>query len=127
MTMQWDTYLSLAEGLLTTDWGPRLAEAAARAATSRAYYAVFNCARQRLEQEGVSLPADGAAHGEVMRSFDQQNDRRRQKIANILRELRDDRRHADYDDYATLVRDAPVIVDRAKECMRLLKLLPNLP
>ena len=127
MTMRWDTYLALAGEMLGSDWGPKLVEASARTAVSRAYYALFHCARLRLEREGVTLPLDGSAHGEVMRAFAQRDDPRRRKIANILHELRDDRRKADYDDHATLVRDVAVIVDRAKEGMRLLNQLPDGP
>jgi uncharacterized protein (UPF0332 family) len=125
--MRWDTYLTLAEEVLACDWGPKLVEASARAAVSRAYYAIFNCARLRLVREGISLPEDGTAHGEVMRAFAQHNDLRRRKIANILRELRDVRRQADYDDHATLHRDAAVIIDRARQCLRLLNQLPDGP
>ncbi len=127
MSMRWDTYLAFAEEVLRTPWPVKLQEAAARSAVSRAYYAVFHCARQRLEHEGVALPTDGSAHGEVMRAFEQRGDKERRQIANILRELRNDRRDADYDDFATLSRNATTILGRAQQCMLLLRQLPESP
>ncbi len=125
--MHWETCLAFAEEVLATAWPPRQREAAARAAVSRAYYAIFNCARLRLVREGLNLPEDGSAHGEVMRAYEQRSDAPSRKIGYILRELRDERRRADYDDLAVLAIDAPLIVDRAKECMAILSRLPEAP
>jgi len=127
VSMRWELYLAFAEEVLGSQWPAKLQEAAARSAVSRAYYAVFHCARPRLEREGVVLPTDGSAHGEVMRAYEQRGDRERRQIANILRELRNDRRDADYDDHATLSPNAATILDRAKQCMLLLARLPESP
>lgn len=125
--MRWESYLAFAEAVLESEWHSKQREAASRAAVSRAYYAIFNCARQRLLGEGLSLPENGSVHGEVMRAFEQREDPASRQIGLILRELRDERRRADYDDFAVLTLDAPVIVERARECMKILDRLPTLP
>jgi len=72
MSFAWLDYLALAEALLQgrTTLAPE--EACCRAAISRASYAVYGAARlYARDQEGLQLPATGAAHQRVITHYRQ--------------------------------------------------------
>ena len=72
MSFAWLDYLMLAEALLQARTTLAPEEACCRAASSRAYYAVYGAARTRArDQEGLQLPATGDAHQLVITHYRQ--------------------------------------------------------
>lgn len=101
MPFEWAEYLDLAKRLSRDDGG----EAEFRTAISRAYYAVFCKARNRLIANGSSIPKDALAHEQVWREY-------RAAASNIMNNigingdrLRKKRKTADYDDQITRVKE----------------------
>jgi len=108
MAFDWAKYLVLAEELAvrSTD------EASLRSAISRAYYAVFCIARNRLLEEGEEIPKTSEAHSAVWTKYRESAQKRRKDIGITGDRLRRSRNKADYDDefpsISAVVQDAVV-------------------
>jgi len=102
LTFNWAEFLRLAEtlhGALTAGDTHDHNEALLRTAVSRAYYAAFAMARNRLRDvEGLSMPSDVNANRTVARFYERAGDVARAEIGFKLRRLREDRNRCDYDD-----------------------------
>ena len=101
MTFDWAEYARLAESLLSSgavlDQSAR--EARQRSAVSRAYYAAFILARNRLRDvDQVAIPVAANPHQFVSNAYLRHPDARRGQIGADLRRLRIDRNRCDYDD-----------------------------
>ena len=92
MAFDWNAYLELAERL-TTDSATKEAVAKNRSAVSRAYYAVYNLARDQAPR-GVTRRGRGSSHRDLIDHF---NQRGQHSIANLLESMRDRRNDADYE------------------------------
>ncbi len=91
-TFSWDEYLKLAQQLaVQTD------EASKRSAISRAYYFVFQVARDRATRNGLSLPYSGSVHKMTWDCFASSPDPECKKLGLLGLRLRDRRNKADYD------------------------------
>ena len=115
MMFDWGDYFVLAE-----DWALCGGEAHKRSAISRAYYCVYNRARQLLERDGVPVPDEGRAHKVVWDTLEGRGKARRRLglDGNALRELR---RRADYESNLMHVhREAQKAMAMARSMMRLL-------
>lgn len=99
MSFDWSEYLRLAQELLGQNVYPAGQEARQRAAASRAYFAAFCEARNRLLAEGHHLPKGYDVHKAVREQFRASSDKMRKKISQDLHRLRTDRNKADYDDH----------------------------
>ncbi len=94
MGFDWADYLVLAEEL-----GKRSDdEASLRSAVSRAYYAAFCTARNRLLQEGEEVPKTGEAHTVVWTKYRESAQKQRRDVGINGDRLRRVRNKADYDD-----------------------------
>lgn len=94
MGFDWADYLVLAEEL-----GKRSDdEASLRSAVSRAYYAAFCTARNRLLQEGEEVPKTGEAHTVVWTKYRERAQKQRRDVGINGDRLRRVRNKADYDD-----------------------------
>lgn len=99
MTFEWAQYLNVARELASVKSDPPTDEARSRSAISRAYYAAFCTARNfLLNREGLTISRSGRAHGEVRRGFLKSSDKAKKQVANRLKQLKEFRRRADYDD-----------------------------
>jgi uncharacterized protein (UPF0332 family) len=87
----WVAFLGLAKELAAKG-----DEASRRSAISRAYYAVFNKARELLERDGTLLSESGATHEVVWRTLEKAG-RGRRRLGIDGKRLREMRRKADYD------------------------------
>jgi uncharacterized protein (UPF0332 family) len=95
MNFDWSGYLDLAKELNDNSIANR--EAKQRSAVSRAYYAVFNLAKNYLEQvEGHSIPKTADAHRYVGDQFRMSTNPNGKTIARDLVRLRRFRNQADY-------------------------------
>jgi uncharacterized protein (UPF0332 family) len=95
MSFDWSEYLDLAKELNDNLILNR--EAKQRSVVSRAYYAVFNLAKNYLEQvEGHLIPRTADAHRYVGDQFLMSSESKRQEIASKLSRLRKFRNQADY-------------------------------
>ncbi len=129
MSFAWLDSVVLAEALLQarTTFAPE--EACGRAASSRAYYAVYGapCTRAR-DQDGLQLPATGDAHQRVITHYRQGASPRHRAIGDSLRQLRSARHRADYDDQLDRpVALAAFAVRRARRVVTQLQALAPLP
>jgi hypothetical protein len=126
VSFDWGEYLSLAEDLggeLITG-RPFGLEALQRSSVSRAYYAAFILARNRLRDvDKISIPRSGTVHIFVARTYENHTDPRRRRIGSQLHRLRDDRNRCDYDDtvvnlsnlmIASVTRARRIIADLAR-------------
>jgi hypothetical protein len=107
MSFNWSEYLSVAEALCGRPQSgpPAGTEARQRTAVSRAYYAGFVSARNRLRDvDGVSIPASGNPHTFVAYRYSSAADSHRVRIGIELRRLRIARNRCDYED---VVRNLP--------------------
>jgi len=120
MVFDWAKYLVLAEELGTS----RMNEAALRSAISRAYYATFCKARNRLRHEGVRIPNTGKAHKIVWDNFRNDVDQHRRSIGITGDRLRQSRNKADYEDEFPNV--TKVVQDSISKTKRLLETLEHL-
>jgi len=94
MPFNWHEYLDLARWLETNAPAGVSAEAAGRAAVSRAYYAAFCCARNYARDYLGFVPLnDTGDHGTLPIYL---RKRRRTKTADSLKQLRDWRNECDY-------------------------------
>jgi uncharacterized protein (UPF0332 family) len=69
MSFDWADYLKLAEGLQANPDMPGPREASLRTATSRAYYAAFQCAIDFAKSEGFQPKYTGEDHWGIKRHF----------------------------------------------------------
>jgi hypothetical protein len=121
MSFKWVQYLQLAELLNESD-----SEAAKRAAISRAYYAAFCICRNFARDNKELIPTETADdHGLVIWHFRDSNDRKRQKIGDLLDKMRADRNSADYDDeligFPELMSD--VAIEQAHKILEIIKII----
>jgi hypothetical protein len=126
MSFNWAEYLSVAEGLCgAAITGPPAAlEARQRAGVSRAYYAAYVSARNRLRDvDGIPIPATGNPHHFVAAQYAAYRDPQRVLIGIELGRLRRDRNRCDYDDIVTglpavtrrsLIRARQILADLAQ-------------
>jgi uncharacterized protein (UPF0332 family) len=108
MSFDWADYLKLAEALQSNPDVPGPREASLRAATSRAYYAAFQCAVNFATSEGFQPKYTGEDHWGIKRHFQYyqpNNSDIRGKISTELGRIYDNRRMADY--YNELKRTSP--------------------
>jgi hypothetical protein len=107
MSFDWSEYLSLAEQLCAVPVsGPPVGiEAQQRAAISRAYYAAFILARNRLRDvDLIGVPLHTNAHQFVANQYEYDPDAVRNAIGYALRRLRRVRNRCDYDDVVPNLR-----------------------
>jgi uncharacterized protein (UPF0332 family) len=108
MSFDWADYLTLAKALQSNPEAPGPREASLRAATSRAYYAAFQCAVNFAKGEGFQPKYTGEDHWGIKRHFQYyqpNNSAIRGKISTELGRLYDNRRMADY--HNELTRTSP--------------------
>jgi hypothetical protein len=101
MGFDWGEFLSLAEQLNGESVsGPPISfEAQQRSSVSRAYYAAFILARNRLRDvDRVPIPQAGTAHLFVAQRYEYDPDPVRAQIGVLLSRLRRARNLCDYDD-----------------------------
>jgi hypothetical protein len=101
MSFDWTEYMSLAEELygVAISGPPVGSEAQQRASVSRAYYAAFILARNRLRDvDQIPVPQSGAAHTFVAQRYEYAPDPRRTQIGVTLARLRGAQNQCDYDD-----------------------------
>lgn len=113
MSFDWAEYLSVAETLcgMLVSGPPAGVEAHRRAGVSRAYYAGFVSARNRLRDvDGVTIPAKANPHRFVADQYVNDPDPRRVQIGIALGRLRVARNRCDYDD---VVRQLPKLTRRS--------------
>ena len=113
MSFNWAEYLSVAETLcgMLVSGPPAGIEAHQRAGVSRAYYAGFVLARNRLrDMDRIPIPTTGNVHQFVANQYKNNPDQRRVQIGIDLDRLRRDRNRCDYDD---IVNQLPTLTYRA--------------
>lgn len=102
MPFDWNNYYVLASKLVGCQPGDLIAgldaEARQRCAISRAYYAAFCRLRNQCTASGFNPSGYGADHGALLQHLKQT---RQYYVLNRMRQLRDWRRMADYDDDVT--------------------------
>jgi uncharacterized protein (UPF0332 family) len=97
MTFEWKEYLELAEEICGASMGTDM-EARERAAISRAYYASFCMARNRLIPVFGQPPENGQAHAWVQGKYERHSNKKWRSVGNNLSRMRVIRNKADYDD-----------------------------
>ncbi len=113
MSFNWAEYLSVAETLcgMLVAGPPAGIEARQRAGVSRAYYAAYVSARNRLRDvDGVPIPTTGNPHRFVADQYVNDPDPVRVQIGIDLGRLRAARNRCDYDD---IVRQLPRLPRRS--------------
>ncbi len=126
MSFHWSEYLDLAQELTRESLASPLREAMFRTAISRAYYAAFGQARNRLVIiDGEEIPRGANTHQHVINTFEDSNDSRRRTIGHLLHHLRSTRNAADYEsifrrDLRGVTRGA---LGEAEEIIRMLETL----
>lgn len=113
----WFDYFDLAQELLQHD-----GEAYQRSAVSRAYYAVYCNARNRLQLGGEYAPQkDETEHTHVWNTFGRGPEPERIKIGELGHRLRERRNMVDYDNcidrLSDVVDDAMIKASRLKEVL----------
>lgn len=101
MSFNWAEYMSLAEALCGMPvTGPAAGtEARQRAGVSRAYYAGYSLARNRLRDvDGIRIPGTGNPHRFVAERYQNGPDTHRIRIGIELGRLRVARNRCDYED-----------------------------
>lgn len=117
MSFDWSTYLELADELAM-----RSEESCQRSAISRAYYAAFCSAREKLEDEGkLSRTGGGQDHIRVWNSFQTSGEKTRRRIGQFGNSLKRMRGKADYEDE---IPELPKLIARAPRHAR--KMLSDL-
>ena len=126
MSFNWAEYLSLAEALcgMLVSGTPAGTEAHQRSGVSRAYYAAYVSARNRLRDvDGVLLPTLGNPHRFVADQYLNDPDPARAQIGIDLGRIRAARNRCDYDDEVrglpsltrrSLARAAQILADLAQ-------------
>lgn len=92
MTFDWVDFLNLANSLSS-----KADESSKRSAISRAYYAAFCSARDRLTASGIDVPRTGKAHERVPELYGYSGDWESQQIKEMLTREKVIRNSADYD------------------------------
>ncbi|MCA9638283.1 MAG: HEPN domain-containing protein [Myxococcales bacterium] len=105
---EWSSVLELAEELARRDATGEGAEAAWRAAASRAYFAAYNSAKDYLEDLERWTPPRADSHQELFRCLERLtgHSKMHRQLAAILTRLRHTRNRADYDREPSLRQDA---------------------
>jgi|GEM_PF-858860 len=141
MTFAWPDYVTVAEDLVKVNRPTASAEALARAAVSRAYYAVHHAARQLTTERAIPLPtkpnAEGGIHQQVIDAMFSVKDPAWGEAAQHLDRLRRLRVNADYhvplpvdpwgSDDGSVKKQATFVVAMARSLIRELQALPPGP
>jgi len=99
MAFSWAEYLDLAKELAGVQHREARTEADARSSISRAYYAAYGSARNRLRhQDGLVIPGGPVGHSFVSGQFQNAAETARKAVGANLDRLRIARNRADYDD-----------------------------
>jgi uncharacterized protein (UPF0332 family) len=98
MNFDWEGFHSIALQLAGVLPGATLEEAALRTAISRAYYAAFHKARQSFLGQSYIFPQRRDTHEEVIFAIERSETVQARRAAIHLRNLKDLRHRADYDD-----------------------------
>jgi uncharacterized protein (UPF0332 family) len=101
MSFNWESYIQLADGLVSYQQELDLQEAYLRSAMSRCYYGIFCTARNYLIAKNVPIPRIDT-HKFVMESYQRSSSNVEKKIAKDLRRLWKERKDADYEDEASI-------------------------
>lgn len=96
MSFDWVEYCEVARELISLTRSSTSSEARARAAISRAYYAVFHAARTYLGLSEDYQPADKSIHAYIRDCFLSSSNDSEQEIGTYFRSLLNNRRKADY-------------------------------
>src|SRR5579884_44771 len=126
MSFNWTDYLTLAQELTSRSAPSPLQEAYLRCAISRAYYAAFCQARNRLiYKDGYIMPSRANPHKVVIEEFENSSDKTRSYIGTLLRNLRSVRNIVDYEDKyrGNLSGRTRAVLREAEEVIRLLATL----
>jgi hypothetical protein len=113
VSFDWSEYLALAEDLcgVPISGAPAGTDAGQRSGVSRAYYASFILARNRLRDvDRVQIPQLGNVHRFVADHYENHTDPVRVQIGIELRRLRTARNRRDYDD---VVGQLPTLATRS--------------
>lgn len=110
MSFDWSEYLTLAQALADAASASASPKAHRRTAISRAYYAAFIQARNRLRDiEHRPVPRLNV-HEYIIQQFKYSRDHRRHRIGNDLSILRNQRTKVDYDN---IVPNLPALTDQS--------------
>lgn len=115
----WIEYFDLACSL-----AQREDEASQRSAVSRAYYAAFCSARNKLRREGLQIPETGEAHRLVWERYESHTDKDRRSIGQNGKRLKRQRTKVDYDD--EVERLDQVVKDAMTKAEHLISILRSL-
>jgi hypothetical protein len=94
-------------------------EAAIRTSVGRSYFALYNCVKQFIVEQGFRLPNRTEAHEYVYRFLNNCEVEEMVDIAGDLHDLRSDRNEADYDlDAARFQEGRPAVfcLIKARDC-----------
>jgi hypothetical protein len=141
MTFVWPDYVNVAEDLLMMNRPTACAEAVARAAVSRAYYAVHHTARQLTTDRAIMLPKrpndDGGIHQQVIDAIFSVKHPAWAEAGQFLDTLRRLRVDADYhvplpvdpwgSEERSVNQKATYVVMMARSLIRVLQSLPPAP
>lgn len=108
MSFDWSEYFRLAFDLdvrARSEANLQAQEAKWRTAISRAYYAAWCKARNKLRDEGSADTSCLQDHGCVIRKFQESSDPARRQIGITLSRMIDNRRRADYQDTVARIAD----------------------
>lgn len=108
MSFDWSEYFKLALNLdiqARSEINPQAQEAKWRSAISRAYYAAWCSARNKLRDEQSADAACLQNYGCVIRTFQERTDTNRRQIGITLSRMMDNRRRADYHDSVARLAD----------------------
>jgi uncharacterized protein (UPF0332 family) len=92
LPFNWHDYLKLAEELAGRDGEQYL-----RTSIGRAYYRVYNLARERAERNGFEFLAHEAKHAQLWRLYSKNPDPECVKLSQIGLRMQKTREQADYD------------------------------
>lgn len=123
MGFDWSGYLRVAERISAdaATFDRTTAEAMARTAISRAYYAVAMTARSELRYQGVEFSRGGSVHQEIILRLRNADNPSLSNTALHLAALRRWRNLSDYEEEYTAIGDLHAVLVRARACMDLLK------
>jgi uncharacterized protein (UPF0332 family) len=122
MSFSWKDYLALAKTLRDGD------EASKRSAISRAYYAAFCYARDRLKSSGIPVPTTGAAHERVAELYGYSSDFDSLEIKKTLTREKIVRNSADYDNVFSSGENLAASTARSiQRAQKLIERVDNMP
>lgn len=99
MSFNWDEYYHLSIELTSSP--STLAEAKYRTAISRTYYCIFNIAKMHLKKSGIAIPTSNTHKFVIDKYYEKVtncSDRCARKMCTQLKNMRNKRNKADYDD-----------------------------